>query len=152
MVEYIKDSVLHNWCFGTQEHAHSLCLKCTVPPQGSMASHLAIQNICLSTGLRCHISPRCIHLTHGEVWTRIKLRGPHLKTGFSKLPRGGPCIIHVHLHSLLSPYHGFITLAAAAHRRMKKPKHTVLKCDRHGRLPKVKCTAEVTMCPALHIS
>lgn len=47
-----------------------------------------------------------------------------LLKGSCQPPKAAPCIIHVHLHNLLSPYHGLIT---AAPRMMTEPEHTVLK-------------------------
>lgn len=39
-------------------------------------------------------------------------------------PEADSCIIYVHLHNLLSLYHGFIT---AVHHAATEPEHTVLK-------------------------
>lgn len=52
-----------------------------------------------------------VFTSHNTAWQSLRLRQaerPTFKTGFSKAaasrPKAGPCIIHVHLHNLLSLY------------------------------------------------
>ena len=60
------------------------------------------------------VSPCCIHLTQRGTgkFSCASSREAFTK-GFSnaaaRRSEQGPCIIHVHLHNLLSPHHGFIT-------------------------------------------
>lgn len=97
-------------CSCTQDHVHSLSFKCSVSSLCFMSSPLTFNN----TG---YASPQDSG-TPDSAWKGLRVHQaerPTFKTSFSEAaashPKGGTCIIHVHLHNLPYPYHGFITLS-----------------------------------------
>lgn len=82
-------------------HAISSCFSTYMPLSRTPESHIPVL-----------YSPHIAQ--HGKVCVCVKLRVSLLRQAPQRLclpPKGGPCIIHVHLHNLLPPYHGFITLS-----------------------------------------
>lgn len=73
--------------------------------------------------------------SHNAAWGSFscvrQAERPTFKTGFVKgscqPPKGGPCIIHDHLHNLPSPYQGVHHTFTTAQCTRKEPEHTVQK-------------------------